>query len=141
MQLKHLVDLKGRLFAPYLDAGDGPFGTRYIYNAAEGTFEGRGSRAGSLPGGGDWPLADADGTMRLDIRLVLETDDGAVIYFQDPMVCGDTSRRTRTGTARYPSWEHRGSRLGTTVISGSTITCMSPKARLRCSKKRGSSPR
>lgn len=40
MQLKHLVDLKGRLFAPYLDAGDGPFGTRYIYNAAEGTFEG-----------------------------------------------------------------------------------------------------
>lgn len=83
MQLEHLVDLKGRLYAPYMDAGEGPFGTRYIYNAADGTFEGPRLKGRFLPGGGDWPLADADGTMRLDIRLVLETDDGAVIYFEN----------------------------------------------------------
>ncbi len=83
MQLEHLVDLKGRLFSPYLDAGDGPYGTRYIYNAADGTFEGSRLKGRFLPGGGDWPVADAAGTMRLDIRLALETDDGAVIYFEN----------------------------------------------------------
>lgn len=83
MQLEHLIDLKGRLAAPYLDAGRGPFGTRYIYNAADGGFEGPRLKGRFLPGGGDWPLADDNGTMRLDIRLVLETDDGAVIYFEN----------------------------------------------------------
>lgn len=83
MQLEHLVDLTGRLFAPYLDAGNGPYGTRYIYNAADGTFEGPQLKGHFLPGGGDWPLAEDNGTMRLDIRLALETDDGAVIYFRN----------------------------------------------------------
>lgn len=83
MQLEHLVDVEGRLFDPYLDAGDGPFGTRYIYNAADGSFEGPRLKGRFLPGGGDWPLADASGTMRLDIRLALETDDGAVIYLEN----------------------------------------------------------
>ncbi len=83
MQLEHLVDLKGRLYAPWLDAGAGPYGTRYIYNAADGSFEGPRLKGRFLPGGGDWPLADASGTMRLDIRLALETDDGATIYFEN----------------------------------------------------------
>lgn len=45
------MDLKGRLFAPYLDAGAGPHGTRDIYNAADGTFEGARLKGRVLPGG------------------------------------------------------------------------------------------
>ena len=83
MKLEHLMDFKARLFSPVIDTGKGPFGTRYIYNAADGTFEGPKLQGRVLPGGGDMPLADADGTMRLDIRVTLETDDGAFIYLQN----------------------------------------------------------
>lgn len=83
MKLEHLMDFKARLYSPVLDVGTGPFGTRYIYNAAEGTFEGPRLNGRVLPGGGDMPLADADGTMRLDIRVTLETDDGAFIYLEN----------------------------------------------------------
>lgn len=83
MKLEELMELKGRVYDPYLDAGAGPFGIRYIYNAADGTFEGPQLKGRLLPGGGDWPLAEADGTMRLDIRMALETHDGAVIYLQN----------------------------------------------------------
>ena len=65
------------------DTGRGPFGTRYIYNAADGTFEGPKLKGRVLPGGGDMPITDEDGTMHLDIRVVLETDDGAYIYLQN----------------------------------------------------------
>jgi hypothetical protein len=83
MKLDHLMDFKARLYSPVLDVGKGPFGTRYIYNAAEGSFEGPRLKGRVLPGGGDMPLADASGAMRLDIRVTLETDDGAFIYLQN----------------------------------------------------------
>ena len=83
MKLEHLMDFKARLYSPVLDVGQGPFGTRYVYNAAEGSFEGPLLKGRVLPGGGDMPLADANGAMRLDIRVTLETDDGAFIYFQN----------------------------------------------------------
>jgi hypothetical protein len=79
-RLAHLMDLTGRVYSPYVNAGKGPFGTRYIYNGAGGRFAGPGLKGRVLPGGGDWQLVDANGTMRLDIRVTLETDDGAVIF-------------------------------------------------------------
>ena len=33
-----------------------------------------------LPGGDDWTLKRPDGVMELDLRITLETDDGALIY-------------------------------------------------------------
>jgi hypothetical protein len=83
MKLEHLMDLKARLYSPVVNVGNTPSGTRLIYSAADGTFEGPQLKGRVLPGGGDWPLADANGTMRLDIRVTLETDDGAFIYMQN----------------------------------------------------------
>ncbi len=82
MKLEHLMDFKARLYSPVLEVGTGPFGTRFVYNAADGSFEGPRLKGRVLPGGGDMPLADANGAMRLDIRVTLETDDGAFIYGQ-----------------------------------------------------------
>ncbi len=83
MKLEHLMDFKAKLYSPVLNAGNGPYGTRYIYRAADGTFEGAKLKGRVLPGGGDMPITDADGTMHLDIRVALETDDGAHIYLQN----------------------------------------------------------
>ena len=83
MKLEHVMDFTAKLYAPVLNAGKGPYGTRYVYRAADGTFEGSRLKGRVLPGGGDMPITDEDGTMHLDIRVVLETDDGAYIYLQN----------------------------------------------------------
>jgi hypothetical protein len=33
-----------------------------------------------LPGAGDWTLLRADGVLELDLRITLQTDDGALIH-------------------------------------------------------------
>ncbi len=110
MKLEHLMDFKARLYAPVVNVGNTPSGTRLIYSAADGTFEGPRLKGRVLPGGGDWPLADADGAMRLDIRVTLETDDGAFIYMQSQGIWRQdpsggmyikSSPRFETGDERY----------------------------------------
>ena len=56
-----------------------PHGTRVIAAIAGGTFEGPRLRGKVLPGGGDWTLLRPDGVLELDLRITLETDDGALI--------------------------------------------------------------
>src|SRR5882757_4263893 len=60
--------------------GGVPHGTRVIAPIVGGTFDGPRLRGKVLPGGGDWTLLRADGVLELDLRLTLETDDGALIY-------------------------------------------------------------
>src|SRR5437762_6437276 len=57
-----------------------PHGTRAIAAITSGTFEGLRLRGRVLPGGGDWTLLRPDGVLELDLRLTLETDDGALIH-------------------------------------------------------------
>ncbi|MFI6522779.1 DUF3237 domain-containing protein [Spirillospora sp. NPDC050679] len=65
---------------PPLNFGQGPIGQRVLFGSAGGTFEGPGLRGEVLPGGGDWALFRPDGTMLLDVRLTLRTDDGALLH-------------------------------------------------------------
>jgi hypothetical protein len=65
---------------PRLDFGSGPLGRRVLSHSAGGSFEGAELRGEVLPGGGDWTLFRADGTMSLDVRLSLKTHDGALLY-------------------------------------------------------------
>jgi Protein of unknown function (DUF3237) len=62
--------------------GDGPAGTRVVVELVQGRFDGR--LAGDLRGnaGGDWLVVGPDGAAALDVRFVLETDDGALVYAQ-----------------------------------------------------------
>src|SRR5438445_1977399 len=57
-----------------------PCGSRVIVLSTGGTFEGRRLRVEVLPGGGDWTLLRSDGVLELELRITLETDDGALIY-------------------------------------------------------------
>lgn len=56
-----------------------PHGTRVIAPITGGVFEGPRLRGKVLPGGGDWTLLRSDGVLELDLRITLETDDGALI--------------------------------------------------------------
>src|SRR5262249_4438434 len=59
-----------------------PHGTRVIAPITSGHFEGPRLRGKVLPGGADWTLLRGDGVLELDLRLTLETDDGALIHLR-----------------------------------------------------------
>ena len=57
---------------------DGPNGTRVIVSAESGTVVGPVIN-GTLSGpGGDWVVMNADGSMKLDVRVLIKTDDGDI---------------------------------------------------------------
>src|SRR6185503_12570515 len=58
---------------------NGPQGTRTIVQIVSGRFEGPRLKAAVQIPAGDWITNRADGTYRLDVRLTLKTDDGALI--------------------------------------------------------------
>ena len=76
LELVPLGRLEVVLDPPVLVLG-GPSGTRAVYSVSSGTFEGRGISATVT--GEDWVTVGAEGTGTLDVRLVLQTDDGASI--------------------------------------------------------------
>jgi len=68
-----------RLHEP-LDSGEGPTGRRILNRALEGSFAGPRLRGTIVPGTGDWMLVRPDGVRVIDARLVLRTDDDAIIH-------------------------------------------------------------
>lgn len=66
--------------APTQDVGPGPRGTRVTFPITGGSFDGDRLRGKVLPGGDDWTVSRPDGVIELDLRVTLETDDGALIH-------------------------------------------------------------
>jgi hypothetical protein len=76
--------------------GATPHGTRVIFPITGGTFEGERLRGTVLGGGADWVSGYSDGTFELDLRVTLETDDGALIHMTFTGVRDDGRRYFRT---------------------------------------------
>ena len=79
MNSRLLMTLQAAVAGPQ-KIGAVPHGTRVTAPITEGRFEGPRLRGRVLPGGGDWTLLRADGVLELDLRVTLETDDGALIH-------------------------------------------------------------
>ncbi len=78
---KHLITLRLDVdSAGATQIGKTPEGQRTIAPVTGGTFEGERLSGKVLPGGADWVRFRADGTMMIDVRLTLQTNDGALIY-------------------------------------------------------------
>lgn len=67
---------------PPVDMGAGPYGARLFFEVIGGEIEGDRLSGTLLPGGGDWILVGADGYGRIDVRLNIQTHDGACIYLR-----------------------------------------------------------
>lgn len=106
-------------------------GNLTVITVMSGTFEGPSLRGRVLPvAGGDWISVRDDGSMRLDVRIVLETDDGALIYMTYGGVGladadGSLSLRTaplfETADERY-SWLNRLQAVATGTVGPGTVT-------------------
>ncbi len=80
LPVEHLFTLKANLGGASV-VQDGPQGTRVIVAVSGGTFEGPKLKGTIVPNSGcDWVTRRADGSLRLDVRITLQTDDGAAIY-------------------------------------------------------------
>jgi hypothetical protein len=65
---------------PTLELGATPTGTRRVFTVSTGQFSGDRVRGEVLPqAGSDLLLVRADGSSQQDVRLILRTDDGALI--------------------------------------------------------------
>lgn len=71
----------GAMLKPPLPIGAGPIGTRMYYELIGGEVVGDRLR-GTVLGGGEWALIGPDGYLRVDVRVQVETHDGAFIYVQ-----------------------------------------------------------
>ena len=78
------------------EIGATPRGKLSIFPITGGSFEGERLRGKVLAGGGDWVVANANGTFDLDLRVTLETDDGALIHMTFAGVRDDANGYVRT---------------------------------------------
>ena len=76
---KPLFDMHVTLKDP-LNVGPSYAGHRLIFDVESGYFEGDRLNGTLKPSGGDWLMRHPDGSFTLDVRVCLETDDGALIY-------------------------------------------------------------
>jgi len=86
---------------------DGPAGTRVTVQVDGGTFTGPRLRGTVLGPSADWAVFRADGSIKLDVRNLLRTEDGADIYMGYSGIGLDGGARLRTaplfetGDGRY----------------------------------------
>ena len=79
LQSRHLFTITMKL-PPPLELGDTPTGSRRVFIVSGGTFTGDRLRGEVLPeASSDLLLRHFDGTYQQDVRLLLRTDDGALI--------------------------------------------------------------
>ena len=131
-KLVHEFTFHSAVSAPR-EVGAGPFGRRQYYAMRDGSIEGPRLRGTLLGPGSDWMLVGSDGFMRMDVRIQIETEDGAVLcahYFGpaeandmlgravaacSPTEFSDQSIRTHwileTGDPRY-DWVNQGVFVG-----------------------------
>jgi hypothetical protein len=107
-----------------------PAGSRVIINVTGGTFEGPRLSGKIEPPGGDWVYLREDGSVRLDVRLTLRTEDGAGILMTyagigTPKEGGGLSIRSaplfETGDERY-TWLNNIQAIGIGTPGDGSVT-------------------
>jgi hypothetical protein len=95
----------------------GPFGNRVIASISEGRWEGERLSGKIVGAGGDWAMPGPGDAMLLEVRQVLETDDGAIVYVTYHGRC-DRSRGTYTVAPTFETADERYAWLNAVVAVG-----------------------
>jgi hypothetical protein len=78
MNLEYLCEIEAHVGG--IPVGPSSWGIRIVAPVVDGTIEGPRIKGKFLPVGGDWAVIRADNTLEVDVRAVIQTDDGAFIY-------------------------------------------------------------
>jgi hypothetical protein len=108
----------------------GPMGTRLIVPVSSGAFEGPRLRGKIVDApAGDWVYARPDGSIKLDVRMTLLTDDGAAILMtysgigvpKDGGIAVRTAPQFETGDERY-GWLNNVQAVGVGLFARGAVT-------------------
>ena len=78
IHLEYAFTYRTAVAGPHV-VGEGPHGTRHCYEMTDGVIEGGRLSGRALGSGADWMLVGSDGFLRMDARIQILTDDGAVL--------------------------------------------------------------
>ena len=81
ISLRPLFTLSAQVAAPQVTP-EGPYGTRRFIPVTGGSFSGERMTGLILPGGSDCQLIRPDGVAELDVRVTLQTHDGAIVLMR-----------------------------------------------------------
>jgi Protein of unknown function (DUF3237) len=95
----------------------GPFGNRIIASISEGRWDGERLSGKIVGAGGDWAMPGPGDAMLLDVRQVIQTDDGAIVYVTYHGRC-DRSRGTYTVAPTFETSDDRYAWLNTVQAVG-----------------------
>ena len=106
----------------------GPQGTRMVVGVKGGRFEGEKLKGNVVAPGGDWVTQRTDGSIKLDVRVVLQTDDGAsiLVTYNGIGVVVDGQLKARcaplfeTGDERY-AWLNNIQAVGIGGLDGTDV--------------------
>ena len=109
-------------------AVDAPQGTRLLVAVTGGQFEGERLRGKVVTPSGDWVTQRADGSIKLDVRMTLITDDGASILVtyngigtvEDGNLKARSAPLFETGDERY-AWLNHIQAVGIGGLSGANV--------------------
>lgn len=130
LDVEHLFSLTAELGdRSHAAIRNGPAGTRFIAPVSGGHFEGPKLKGTIVPPGGDWVRARKDGSMKLDVRLQLVTDDGESILMcyegigtpTDDGMSLRTAPTFETGAEAY-AWLNNVQAVGIGVGGGESVT-------------------
>ena len=79
LRYEFLCEIVGDLGEPQV-IGETPYGMRLIIPVTGGTVQGPKINGKALPFGADWLVMRRDGVVELNVRVTVQTDDGALIY-------------------------------------------------------------
>jgi len=128
-ELVPLATMTASLRTPFVLTGT-PAGERRIFEVSSGSITGdriNGSMKGSAAA--DWLVVGPDGTGTIDVRALVETDDGALVFIQytgrvDVTVADApvySTPRFETGDDRY-RWLNKIQAVGKGRFDGTTLT-------------------
>jgi len=80
-KLEFVADMEGYVTMP-VPIGPAAWGTRLVFPVVRGTVEGPKLKGTVRPFGADWAIIRADNCLELDVRLIVDTDDGALIHVE-----------------------------------------------------------
>ncbi len=127
LPVKHLFKITLNTSDPVMIT-DAPQGSRMLIDVTGGSFKGERLSGTVVSPAGDWVTLRADGSIKLDVRLILKTDDDAMIYisYNGIGLFGEDGLKARsaplfeTGDERY-AWLNTIQGVGIGGLEGSDV--------------------
>ena len=125
LPVEHLFDLHLDVTIPSMIPG-GPAGTRVTVQMTSGTFSGPRLSGTVIGPSADWAVVRPDGSLKLDVRVLLRTEDGADVYMSYSGIGLDAGASLRTaplfetGDERY-AWLNAVQAVATGTSDGTVV--------------------